>query len=121
MAIEKATFRNGEFVITSLAPDVCLTPIGPNVVPVPYPISHSMAAAKQCSPNVFVNDAPAFLHAESVADAAKGDEPGAKGGVVTGVVGKVSHSIDHSPSVYVNGKPIVRTGDRAWMNQKPPA
>jgi uncharacterized Zn-binding protein involved in type VI secretion len=121
MAIEKATFRDGQFVITSLAPDVCLTPIGPNVVPVPYPISHTMATARQCSPNVFINDAPAFLHNESFADRATGDEPGTRGGVVTAVVGQVSHAIDRSPSVYVNGKAIVRTGDRAWMNQKPPA
>lgn len=121
MAIETATFRDGQFVITSLAPDVCLTPIGPNVVPVPYPISHTMATAKQCSPNVFINDAPAFLHNESYVDGAKGDEAGTKGGAVTSVVGKVSHAIDRSPSVYVNGKRLVRTGDRVWMNQKPPA
>jgi uncharacterized Zn-binding protein involved in type VI secretion len=120
MANEKATFRDGELVITNLSPDVCLTPLGRNVVPVPYPISHTMAAAKQCSPNVFINGRPAFLHNESFADGAKGDEPGVKGGVVTGVVGRVSHSIQHSASVLVNGKQLVRTGDRVWMNQKPP-
>lgn len=121
MALNAATYKDGQFVITSLAPDVCLTPIGGAIVPVPYPITHAMDLSKQCSKNVFMDDKPVFLHNESFVDACKGDEPGVKGGVVTGVQGKVSHSIMKSPSVYVNGKPMVRTGDQVWMNQKPPA
>lgn len=120
MAIEAATFRDGQFVITSLAPDVCLTPVGPNIVPIPYPITHAMDASRQCSKNVYINDEPAFLHNESYVDAVHGDEPGTKGGVVTGVQGKVSHSLMKSPSVKINGKPMVRTGDQVWMNQPPP-
>jgi hypothetical protein len=121
MALEAATFKDGQFVITSLAPDVCLTPIGPNIVPVPYPITHTMDLSKQCSKNVYINDKPAFLHNESFVDNVMGDEPGVKGGVVTQVHKKVSHSILKSPSVYVNGKQMVRTGDQVWMNQRPPA
>jgi hypothetical protein len=121
MALEAATYKDGQFVITSLAPDVCLTPMGPSIVPVPYPITHSMDTSEQCSKNVFMDDKPVFLHGESFVDACHGDEPGVKGGVVTGVQGKVSHSIMKSPSVYVNGKQMVRTGDQVWMNQKPPA
>jgi uncharacterized Zn-binding protein involved in type VI secretion len=80
-----------------------------------------MSTSKQCSKNVFFNDQPAFLHNESFVENAMGDQPGVKGGVVTSVTGKVSHSITMSPSVYINGKPIVRTGDQVWMNQRPPA
>ena len=50
----------------------------------------------------------------------KGDAPGNKGGVVSGVHGKVSHSIGHSKNVFVNGLQVVRTGDRVHMNTKKP-
>jgi uncharacterized Zn-binding protein involved in type VI secretion len=33
---------------------------------------------------------------------------------------KVSHSKQHSASVYINGKPMVRTGDTVFMNTKKP-
>jgi uncharacterized Zn-binding protein involved in type VI secretion len=121
MALEAATYKDGKFTITSLSPDVCLTPMGPGTPPVPYPISHAMDTSEQCSKNVFIDGKPVFLHGESFVDGCHGDEPGVKGGVVTGVQGKVSHSIMKSPSVYVNGKQMVRTGDQVWMNQKPPA
>lgn len=121
MATEAATFKDAQFVIVSLTPDVCLTPMGGGFVPIPYPTTHALDQSKQCSKNVFLNDQPAFLHNESFVDKVTGDEPGTKGGVVTGVHMKVSHSITHSPAVYINGKPMVRTGDQVWMNQKPPA
>lgn len=120
MALMPATFKDAKFVVTCLVPDVCLTPMGPSVVPVPYPITHTMSASQQCSKNVFLNDQPAFLHNESFVENAVGDQAGVKGGVVTSVMGKVSHSITKSPSVYVNGKEMVRAGDQVWMNQRPP-
>lgn len=120
MATEAATFKDAQFVIVSLTPDVCLTPMGGGFVPIPYPTMHDMGTARQCSRSVFFNGKPAFLHNESYADQVKGDEPGVKGGVVTGVHMKVSHSILHSPSVFINEKPMVRTGDQMWMNQPPP-
>src|SRR5699024_4518074 len=49
-----------------------------------------------------------------------GDEAGAGGGVVTGTHMKISHNIDHSKSVYINGQPMVRTGDSVWMNAPNP-
>ena len=50
----------------------------------------------------------------------QGDEPGGGKGVVSGTHKQISHNIGKSSSVYVNGKPIVRTGDQMWMNWKPP-
>ena len=120
MALEKLTAQDGEFVLVSLAPDVCLTPVGNAIVPIPYPITHDMGGSANCSKNVFVNDKPVFLHGLSHVPGVTGDEPGNKGGVVSGVYGKVSHSIGHSAKVYVNGLPVVRTGDRVHMNTKKP-
>lgn len=120
MADERVTAKDDDYVLVCLAPDVCLTPMGNSVVPIPYPITHQMGSAQQCSANVFVNGKPAFRHGLSFVDAVKGDAPGNKGGVVSGVYGKVSHSIAHSPSVFINGLPMVRTGDRVHMNTKKP-
>jgi hypothetical protein len=51
-------------------------------------------------------------------DNVTGDEPGMGKGVVSQTNMKISHDIDHSKSVYVNGRQIVRTGDKMWMNWK---
>ncbi len=119
MAIETATAKDRQFKLVSLYPDVCLTP-DKKGVPVPYPITHTMDQSQQCSPNVFFCGEPAYLHNESYVDNVKGDEPGGGKGVVSQTHVRISHNIDRSPSVYVNGKPIVRTGDRMWMNYRKP-
>ena len=120
MAEEKLTAQDSAFTLVCMAPDVCLTPVGNAVVPIPYPITHDMGASSQVSTNVFVNDKAVFLHGMSFVPAVKGDAPGNKGGVVSGVVEQVSHSIGHSKGVFVNGLPVVRTGDRVHMNTKKP-
>ncbi|WP_417505256.1 DUF4150 domain-containing protein [Marinomonas gallaica] len=120
MANESATAQDGDFMLISLLPDVCLTPSKPVGVPVPYMITHTMDKSKQCSPNVFFRKKAAYLHDESFVDNITGDEPGAGMGVVSGTHVKISYSILKSSTVYVNGKPIVRTGDQVWMNAEKP-
>jgi len=87
---------------------------------VPYPVTHKMDQSKQCSPNVYFRGKAAYLHNESYVDNLKGDEPGTGKGVVSGTHVKISHNIDKSSTVYVNGQPIVRTGDQVWMNWEKP-
>ena len=58
------------------------------------------------------------MHEESYVDDVTGDEPGEGGGVVSGTNTRISRSIEKSESVYVNGRRIVRTGDKVWMNRK---
>jgi len=79
-----------------------------------------MDQSQQCSPNVFLQGKPVYLHNESFVDKVKGDEPGAGKGVVSGTHTTISHNIDKSSNVFVNGQPIVRTGDSVWMNWKKP-
>jgi uncharacterized Zn-binding protein involved in type VI secretion len=85
-----------------------------------YPITHTMDKSQHCSPNVFFQGKPAYLHNESYVDKVMGDEPGAGKGVVSQTNTTISHAIGKSGSVFVNGKPIVRTGDSVWMNWKAP-
>ena len=67
-----------------------------------------------------VGSKPAYLHNESYVDNVRGDEPGAGKGVISRTHVKISHNIDKSATVYVNGRPIVRTADMMWMNWKKP-
>ena len=119
MPNEAATAKDAQFVLNSILPDVCLTPTKSGY-PVPYVITHKMDQSEQCSPNVFFRGKPAYLHNESYVDKVMGDEPGAGKGVVSQTNTTISHAIGKSGSVFVNGKPIVRTGDSVWMNWKAP-
>mgnify|MGYP002620683234 CR=1 FL=1 len=120
MADEHIVAKDAQFRLVSLAPDVCITPRKKKGKPVPYPITHTMDNSQQCSPNVFMQGKPVYLHNESYVDKVTGDEPGGGKGVVSGTHVQISHSIDKSPTVFVNGRPIVRTADRVWMNWNKP-
>ena len=119
MPNEAATAKHAPFVLISILPDVCLTP-SKSGYPVPYVITHKMDQSEQCSPNVFFRGKPAYLHNESYVDNVRGDEPGAGKGVISRTHVKISHNIDKSATVYVNGRQIVRTSDMMWMNWKKP-
>lgn len=121
MADERITAKDEDFMLIGMVPDVCFTGTKANKgYPLPFAISHSMETAEQCSDNVFVNDKPVYLHGLSYVDNVQGNEAGGGGGVITGVNVEVSHSMQKSSSVYVNGHPIVRTGDMVYMNTKKP-
>jgi hypothetical protein len=119
MADENIVAKDGRFRLVSLAPDVCLTP-SKSGYPVPYPITHTMDLSQQCSPNVFLQDMPVYLHNESFVEGVKGDEPGAGLGVISDTHVTISHNIAKSGNVFVNGQQIVRTGDSMWMNWRKP-
>jgi hypothetical protein len=117
MAINAGTAKNKKFKIICVAPDVCFTPKKP-MYPIPYPIMHNFDKAKKVSNNVFFNKKPAYRHKVSFVDKVFGDQPGKGGGIVSQVNVKISHSIQKSPSVFINGKAAVRTADTMWMNWK---
>ena len=121
MADERITAKDAAYVIVSMVPDVCFTGTKANKgYPLPFVISHKMDQSEQCSDNVFVNDKPVYLHGLSYVDKVKGDEAGGGGGVVTGVNVEISHSLQKSAKVFVNGHAIVRTGDKMHMNTSKP-
>ena len=120
MSSEKITCKDSDYTLNSMAPDVCKTPVGSSMVPLPYPITHNMGESENCSSNVYVNGKKAFLHGKSYVDNVVGDAPGTGGGIATSVNMKVSHSQDSSKSVYINGHAIVRTGDKVKMNTRKP-
>jgi hypothetical protein len=113
--------KNGDYVLVNTAPDVCWTKVGKSWRPIPYNITHTMENSENVSPNVFAGGKPAFMHGESFITGITGDEPGRRGGIVTGTLTEISFALDKSASVYVNGMQSVRTGDSVWMNQQTPA
>ncbi|WP_437730042.1 DUF4150 domain-containing protein [Sorangium sp. So ce1335] len=107
-----------EGIIVSTCPDVCKTPVGAAVVPIPYSIW-----AKQ-------NDTASGV-AESVYQTGKrshklgseittchGDEPGTAKGVKSGTVGGVCTPRTYAPNVRIEGKNAIRHGDEWWMNNR---
>lgn len=111
--------KDHTFYAVSATPDVCLTPRGAGMVPVPYQIiCPDLSGSEKVAQTVRFNGAPAFQWSHSLAPPVTGDEAGIGGGVMSGVnTGKV-WAVEASTNVRAEGRRIVRHGDRAWLNVK---
>lgn len=110
--------KDSKFYAVTLSPDVCLTPMGPGMVPVPYMLYASLEGSSECIESVRFNGKPVYVYDHSLAPAVQGNEPGTGGGVKSGVnMGKV-WAEEASANVRAEGRRIVRHGDRCWMNAK---
>lgn len=92
-------------------PDVCNTPAGPNMVPVPYPNIGQLGEAQGVSTNVKVGGHMVILK-ESKIPTTSGDEAGTGGPKIKGPV-EFTRS---SNSVKINGKYVVRMTDTTTQN-----
>jgi hypothetical protein len=98
-------------------PDVCLTPVGPAIVPIPYPnIARSATASKGATRTTA--DGKPVLIASSIFASSNGDEPGVKGGVVSQVTRGQADMITKSGDVIVEGKGVIRAFDLCLHNKK---
>lgn len=108
--------KNSVFKAVSLVPDVCKTPMGPNMVPVPYPVIADLSNSVEVANTVRFNGDPVFLLSDSVVTHVTGNEAGTGGGMTSGVnKGKVRATAS-STSVRVEKKYVVRHGDECEMN-----
>jgi hypothetical protein len=114
MATEEAARQVDEAVVVSVTPCVCLTPMGGQLVPVPYPIVARLGAATNVSANVRFKGAPAFTMA-SYHPRVEGHEA-AKFGVKSGVINGTAVPVGHSSTVRVNGAYVVRHDSEFDMN-----
>ena len=87
-------------------PDVCKTPSPVGPIPVPYPNTGMLMQAQNTSPKVkFVQKEAVTL--KSKIPKSMGDEAGAAGGIVSGMImGEVSFKMGSS-KVKVEGQPVV--------------
>lgn len=114
---ENDTLVNGRSPVTKVSkgtttkfPDVCKTPVGSAIVPIPYPnISKSGDLAKG-SKSVKINGAPACLSSSEISTST-GDEAGSAKGIGSGTTKGKAFPMNYSFDVKIEGKHIVRNGD----------
>lgn len=97
------------------APDVCLTPAGPAVVPIPYP---NMAAAPMGTPavyNVLFMGTPAHNLGTSI-PMTNGDNAGVATGVAAGTVMGPSRHLTGAFTVLIGGMPATRLTSTSLQN-----
>ncbi|MEZ6129828.1 MAG: PAAR-like domain-containing protein [Planctomycetaceae bacterium] len=99
MAINEGTRMDGQFLVISLVPDVCKSP----VVPVPYPIVGYLNQSILVSPNVRARGVPIFHMGSRVATVV-GDESGVGGGVMSQVFKGMCRPVVPVPTVRINGQ-----------------
>ncbi|VAW64392.1 hypothetical protein MNBD_GAMMA11-3265, partial [hydrothermal vent metagenome] len=97
------------------APDVCKTPVGSAVVPIPYPNISQSSTLKKGSKSVKINGKPACLE-KSTFDSSSGDQAGRLGGIISGVTGKETRFISSSFDVQIEGQNTVRHMDVTTHN-----
>lgn len=116
MATQLVARRDSAWIVISISPDVCLTPMGGIPVPVPYQVTASLSEGQATATTVNVKGNPAFIHGQSIVPTTKGGEAGTQGGVMSGTTGQKTWPKQHSGTVRVQGQYMVRAGDLMWMN-----
>lgn len=116
MAKKTGARKDAKWIVVSLLPDVCITP--PGNIPVPYQIISDLGDAQCTVDNVRMNGKPAFVFDQSKAPVVRGDEAGGQGGIKSGTVGAECWPKEHSNSVRIGKKYVVREGDKFYMNGK---
>lgn len=104
-----------EALIVSLSPDVCLTPVGSAVVPIPYPIVDFCGHDENYTPSVRFTGRKAMVMRSNTAHV-HGDAPGTKKGICSGTVGGISEPVGHASQVRAEGSCVIRHLDRFKMN-----
>ena len=104
------------FYSVTVAPDVCLTPVGGGMEPVPYQLFADLSGSMKCIDSVRFNQKPCYVYDYSLAPFVVGDEPGTGGGVRSGVNRGRVWADEASENVRATRYRIVRVGDLTWMN-----
>jgi carboxyl-terminal processing protease len=92
-------------------PDVCLTPVGPAVVPIPYPNIALNVMAASFSPNVLLTMMPA-LNMGTVIPMTLGDQPGVANWTVMGPAEYTTGCF----TILINGLPAIALTDMSTGN-----
>lgn len=99
------------------APDVCKTPVGSSVVPIPYPNTALGATANPSTvaKKVLISGAPAH-NLQTVIPMSNGDNAGVVGGVKSGQVMGQSRHTKGADSVLIAGSPATKLTDMTGQN-----
>ncbi|MBA6134225.1 MULTISPECIES: DUF4150 domain-containing protein [Pseudomonas] len=116
MAKNVAARQQTKWTVISIAPDVCKTPMGSSIPPVPYPVTAELDTSAGVATSVRANGHPLVVYKRSFTPKTIGDEAGKARGVKSGTVEGKCHPLEHSSSVRAERHQLVRHGDLFWMN-----
>jgi hypothetical protein len=116
MSTDVIARKDSTWIITCLAPDVSLTPVGGTPLPVPYFVTATLGEAIMTTTTVNVNGNKAVVYGSSFVTHTSGSEAGILGGIITGTTALHTRPLMRSNTVYFEGKFIVRDTDPFWMN-----
>lgn len=108
--------KHEKWKVVSIVPDVCKTPMGGAIPPVPYPVTAELQAATGVAQSVRVNGKPVVVFDKSLVPKTDGDQAGAAKGVKSNTVGGKCYPKEKSSTVRAEKKPVVRHNDLFWMN-----
>ncbi|MFJ4156873.1 DUF4150 domain-containing protein [Pseudomonas sp. NPDC089752] len=108
--------QQGQWTVVSIAPDVCKTPMGSSIPPVPYPVTAELDTSTGVAKSVRANGHPVVVYKRSFTPKTIGDAAGKAKGIKSGTVEGKCHPQEHSSSVRAEGRHLVRHGDLFWMN-----
>ncbi|PDT80129.1 DUF4150 domain-containing protein [Sinorhizobium sp. BJ1] len=103
--------------IVCLSPDVCLTPVGKAVVPIPYQIIDYCGHDESYTPSVRFTRQKAMVQRSNTTHV-HGDAPGTRKGIKSGAVEDICEPIGHASQVRAEGSHVIRHLARFWMNQR---
>jgi len=92
------------------APDVCKTPVGNTIVPIPYVNISKSSDLANGSKTVRIDGASVCLSTSNFSTST-GDEAGCAKGVASGTIKGKAHPLTYSMNVKIEGKPVVRNFD----------
>ena len=120
----QTTFSNGRGIAhkgsggkSTVFPDVCLTPIGKAVVPIPY-ANTGVSADTVKGPKSVKTDGVMPMVKAALYSKSTGDEPGSRKGVASGTNKDVCEFMMYSFDVKFEGRNVCRLGDPLWHNKK---
>jgi len=102
---------------TIVFPDVCKTPIGPAVVPIPYP-NIGMSSNTSKGPKSVKTDGKMPMYKTAKYKTSTGDEPGVLKGIISSKIKGECEFLMYSFDVKFEGKNVCRLGDPLWHNKK---
>ncbi len=98
-------------------PDVCMTTVGPAVIPIPYPniAQGAMADPSTAVQKVLISGAPAHT-IQTIVPTSSGDESGVIGGVMSGMIMGSQKHLMGANNVLIGGMPATKMTDPTGQN-----
>ena len=119
MSVPISARKDGANIIHCTGPNVCKTPMGSSMVPVPYMSMVTLGGAIRTSKTVRNNGSQDF-QLNSRTKAVVGHEPGVGKGVKVAGHKAYAHAKKGSSTVFSEGWAVVRNNDPAWINHPSP-